>query len=147
MDTCNVFPTPYLTNWFAKVLIHVFWAVSNIVHKHVSIYYVGSQGDDHDSSDKEWDAHIRRHARGFFGLNEPVVEIALDDGVGIGMMVRNAFAWADNIHMRASAAGCSSISVLDGSPMYHRPFGVGEAVGVSNINARGEIGETVASKT
>jgi hypothetical protein len=62
----------------------------------------GRQGDDYDSSDEEWDQHIGTHARAFLGLNEPVAEIALDEGVGIGQMVRNAFARADDIHTRAS---------------------------------------------
>ena len=62
------------------------------------------QGDDCDSSDEEWDEHIGRHARAFLGLNEPVAEIALDEGVEIGTMVRDAFVRADNIHMQASAA-------------------------------------------
>ena len=70
------------------------------------------QGDDLDSSDEEWDAHIGRHARAFLGLNEPVAEIPLDDGVGIGTMVRNAFARADNIHLRASTSGGSVAGVL-----------------------------------
>ena len=65
---------------------------------------LGDQGDECDSSDEEWDEHIGRNARAFIGLNEPIAEIALDDGVGIGTMVRNAFALADNIHMRAAVA-------------------------------------------
>ena len=109
-----------------------------------SIYYAGFQGDDHGSSDSEWDAHIGRHARAFLGLDEPVVEIALDDGVGIGMMVRNAFAYADNMHMWASASGRSSASVPDGSPMHHQPGGEGDSFGVNNPDARGEAGDPAA---
>ena len=130
------------------MFIHFFWALCNIVHIHVSIYNVSFvQGDDHDSSDEEWDAHIGRHARAFLGLNEPVVEIALDDGVGIGMMVRNAFARADNIHARASTSGSSSSTGPDGSLMHDQPLGVGEAVGVSNINAREDVRETAGPET
>ena len=62
-------------------------------------------------------------------------------------MVRNAFARADNIHMRASAASCSTTSGPNGSPMNHQPVGVGEPVGVGNINTRGEVGDSVASET
>ena len=62
------------------------------------LFSVGMQGDEFDSSDEEWDTHIGRHGRAFLGLNEPIAEIPLDNGVGIGMMVRNAFAHADNIH-------------------------------------------------
>ena len=65
------------------------------------------QGDDCDTSDEEWDEHIGRHARAFLGLNEPVAEIALDEGVEIGTMVRDAFVRADIIHMQASAAADS----------------------------------------
>jgi hypothetical protein len=86
------------------------------VHKQVPIYYVGIQGDGHDSLDEECDAHIGKHARAFLGLNEPVAAIALEDGVGIDMMVRNAFARADNIPTRASAGGCSPTTAPDDSP-------------------------------
>ena len=51
---------------------------------------VALQGDNWDSSDEEWEQHIGRNARAFLGLNEPVVEITLDEGVGLGLMVRNA---------------------------------------------------------
>ena len=57
------------------------------------------QGDERGSFDEEWDKHIGNHGRAFLGLNEPVVEIALDEGVGIGMVVRNAFARADDIQL------------------------------------------------
>ena len=60
------------------------------------------------------------------------------------MMVRNALARADNIHMRASAAGCSSTSVPDGSPMHHQQSMGGEPVGVNNSNVREEVGEIPA---
>ena len=33
MDAGNVFPTPDLSNWVAIVLIPLFWAASNIVHR------------------------------------------------------------------------------------------------------------------
>ena len=116
------------------------------MQKHAfTIYYVCIQGDDHDSSDDEWDTHIGRHARAFLGLDEPVVEIALDDGVGIGVMVRDAFARADNIHMRASAAGSSPTTVLDGSPMHHIAFGVGEPVGANNSHVPVQVGENVSA--
>ena len=72
------------------------------------------QGDVCDSSDEEWDQHIGHHARAFLGLNEPIAEIALDEGVGMGQMVRNAFARADEIRMQASLAGCSSTGIPDG---------------------------------
>lgn len=58
-----------------------------------------NQDDDNDSFDEEGDQHIGRHARAFLGLNEPVAEIALDEGVGMGMMVRNVFARVDDIHV------------------------------------------------
>lgn len=72
------------------------------------------QGDVCDSSDEEWDQHIGHHARAFLGLNEPIAEIALDEGVGMGQMVRNAFARAYEIRMQASLAGCSSTGNPDG---------------------------------
>ena len=59
------------------------------------------QGDDWDSSDEEWEQHTGRNARAFLGLNEPITEIALDEGVGLGLMVRNALTRADTIHERA----------------------------------------------
>ena len=67
-----------------------------------------TQGDDRDSSDEEWEEHIGRHARAFLGLDEPVREIPLDEGVGIGVMVRNALARADDVHMRAFEAAQAS---------------------------------------
>ena len=65
---------------------------------------VALQGDNWDSSDEEWEQHIGRNARAFLGLNEPVVEITLDEGVGLGLMVRNALTQADILHQRACAA-------------------------------------------
>ena len=103
------------------------------------------QGDDCDSSDEEWDQHIERHARAFLGLNEPIVEIALDDGVGIGRMVRNAFASADNIHMRASTRSYAGTEFPGGSPVHHSRPGVGDTDGVDFSNVRPEVGDTVAS--
>ena len=73
-----------------------------------NIVMLVEQGDVYDSSDEEWDEHIGRHTIAFLGLNEPVDEIALDEGVGIGRMVRNAFAHADDIHIRATGAATSS---------------------------------------
>ena len=101
---------------------------------------VGSQGDEYDSSDEEWDTSIGRHARAFLGLNEPVEEIPLDDGVGIGAMVRNAFARADDIHMRASSTGCASTSESDPSPNDHRQGGDGVPVAANNNNVCPELG-------
>jgi hypothetical protein len=81
------------------------------IHTNInSLIVIVEQGDVCDSSDEEWDQHIGRNARAFMGLNEPVAEIALDEGVGMGTMVRNAFACADDIHMQASLSGCSRIS-------------------------------------
>lgn len=77
------------------------------------------QGDDHDSSNEEWDEHTGRHARAFMGLNEPIDEITLHGGIGIGMMLRNMFALADNIHMRAVVAASSSTAAAEGSARDH----------------------------
>ena len=107
--------------------------------------YSRIQGDEHDSSDEEWDTHIGRHARAFLGLNEPVVEIALDDGVGIGMMVRNAFQRADDIHIQAAVADSSSTGGSDAEPMHPQPVGDGEPDGVNNSNVGNQVGEIVAS--
>ena len=71
------------------------------------------QGDDHDSSDEEWETHIGIHRRAFLGLNEPVAEIPLDEGVGIGRTVRNTLARADDIHTRASVSTTSNIADPD----------------------------------
>ena len=92
------------------------------------------QGDDCDSSDEEWEQHIGRHARAFLGLNEPVAEIALDEGVGMGTMVRNAFARADDIHLRASLAECSSTGIPDGSHVDEQQFQGRNSVGLDNAN-------------
>ena len=83
------------------------------------------QGDDCDSSDEEWDQHIGRHARAFLGLNEPVAEIALDEGVGVGTLVRNAFARADDIHQQAIRVGGS---------MPSDPVGGGGPVATDDVN-------------
>ena len=93
------------------------------------------QGDERDSSDEEWDEHIGNHGRAFFGLHEPVVEIALDEGVGIGMMVRNAFARADDIHMRASLAESSYTPDQDASPAAEQSLGFRLSVGDGYMNA------------
>jgi hypothetical protein len=93
-----------------------------------------SQGDDCDSSDEEWEEHIGRHARAFLGLNEPVAEIALDEGVGVGTMVRNAFARADDIHMQASLAESSSNGMPDGAHVLERPIQAAESVGLDNVS-------------
>ena len=93
------------------------------------------QGDERDSSDEEWDEHIGNHGRAFFGLHETVVEIALDEGVGIGMMVRNAFARADDIHMRASLAESSYTPDQDASPAAEQSLGFRLSVGDGYMNA------------
>ena len=93
-----------------------------------------NQGDDCDSSDEEWEEHIGRHARAFLGLNEPVAEIALDEGVGMGTMVRNAFARADDIHMQASLAECSSDGTIDAADVDERPVQGRDPVGFDNVN-------------
>ena len=59
------------------------------------------------------------------------------------MMVRNAFAFADNIHMRAAVAACPEAAVAEGSPMRHQEDGLLDADIVSNINVRSE-GEYIA---
>lgn len=105
-----------------------------------------TQGDEYDSSDEEWDTHIGRHARAFLGLDEPVAEIALDDGVGIGMMVRNAFARADEIHMRASTAKRSSESDPSGSSMHHQSNEDVEPVVGNTSNVHREGGEVASDQ-
>lgn len=60
-------------------------------------------------------------------------------------MVRNAFARANTIHMRATSLGCSASVVPDGSPMHNRPTGVGEPLGVNTNNVGCDIGETAAT--
>ena len=62
------------------------------------------------------------------------------------MMVRNALARGDDIHTRASAAGCSSIAEPNGSQVQHQEFGVGEGDGVNNANVLPEVGEVAASQ-
>lgn len=110
---------------------HIFGhTFGNAFNSQVLTLCIGIQGDECDSSDEEWDMHIGSHARAFLGLHEPVAELALDDGVGIGMLVRNAFARADNIHMRASTLGCSAAEAPGGSPTHqhlfneHEPFDI-----------------------
>ena len=105
------------------------------------------QGDDYDSSDEEWDQHIGRHARAFLGLNEPVAEIALDEGVGIGPMVRNALARADDIHIRASVPGSLSNDDLDDSPADTDMFEGQIAVDADNMNVRRRDEEIVNSQS
>ena len=60
-------------------------------------------------------------------------------------MVRNAFARADNIHMRATSHGCSATDNPDGSPMDSQPFPVREPVGGNNDNVCHGIRETSAA--
>jgi hypothetical protein len=54
------------------------------------------------------------------------------------MMVRNAFAFADNIHMRAAVAACPEAADAEGSAMQHRPDGLGATITVSNMSVRPE---------
>ena len=61
------------------------------------------------------------------------------------MMVRNAFARADNFHERATAAGSSSTTVPDGSPMHPEMAGIGVHDGVQNTNLHGEVRGTDAA--
>lgn len=93
-------------------------------------------GDDWDSSDEEWEQHIGRNARAFLGLNEPVAEIALDEGVGLGLMVRNALTSADNIHERA----CGDSHPLTGdtgrSPTAHNSDDDWNSIGVHTGRVR-----------
>ena len=103
-----------------------------------------SQGDACDSSDEEWDQHVGRHARAFLGLNEPVAEIALDEGVGMGTMVRNAFARADDIHMRAAEASDPSSGVAGGLNVDYHPAQGPDMVGVNNANEGGNLGGSVS---
>ena len=114
-------------------------------NSHVLIHCATLQGDECDSSDEEWDLHIGGHARAFLGLTEPIAELALDDGVGIGMMVRNAFARADNIHMRASTEGGTDAEDPDGSPEQQQLFQEREGVGVNTSNVGRGAGEHDAS--
>ena len=91
------------------------------------------QGDECDSSDEEWDQHIGSHARAFLGLHEPIAEIALDEGVGMGTMVRNAFARADDIHMRASLAASSSNGIPETPQADQDTYADQQAVGDENM--------------
>jgi hypothetical protein len=54
------------------------------------------------------------------------------------MMVRNAFAFADNVHMRATVAADPSAEVAAGSPLHHQADGLGEPDIVNNLNLRQE---------
>jgi hypothetical protein len=90
------------------------------------------QGDDRDSSDEEWEEHIGRNARAFLGLNEPVAEIELDEGVGLGTMVRNAFARAEDIHMQAALMESSSNGMAVGSHVETQPLQGRHSVGLDN---------------
>ena len=109
----------------------------------LKIVYLDIQGDPCDSSDEEWDRHIGGNARAFLGLNEPISEIALDGGVGIGMMVRNPFALADDIHMRAAVAATASSTDADSSPTRHQLDDHGVPDDVNNMNVCSE-GEGIA---
>jgi hypothetical protein len=95
------------------------------------------QGDAYNSSDEEWDEHVGRHARAFLGLNEPVAEIALDEGVGLGMMVRNAFARADDIHMQVAQAIDPVSGVAYGVNGEDQPAQGADVVRVNNVNIHG----------
>ena len=92
------------------------------------------QGDEYDSSDEEWEQHIGRNARAFLGLAEPVSEIPLDEGVGLGLMVRNAFTRADHIHARA--CGVPFPTPVDNTSTPNEPAGVHlePAAGEDNMN-------------
>ena len=106
------------------------------------------QGDDYDSSDEEWDQQVGGHARAFLGLNEPVAEIPLDEGVGIGMMVRNAFARADDIHIRASVPDSPADDDADELPVDNDMFEGQDFAGAANINVQqndDELGNSQAS--
>ena len=63
------------------------------------------------------------------------MEIALDEGVGIGTMVRNAFARADDIHLRASVAEGTSTPVRSASPAAEPSGGSGQIHGDGYMNA------------
>ena len=58
----------------------------------------------------------------------------MDDGVGIGEMVRNCFALADNIHMRAHVADCPSPADADSSSIHHQQHGLGGPHDEDNLN-------------
>ena len=59
------------------------------------------------------------------------------------MMVRNAFALADNIHMRAHAADCPSTADADSSSVHQHVDGVGDPHNENNLNVV-EEGEDIA---
>ena len=58
------------------------------------------------------------------------------------MMVRNAFALADNIHMRAAVADCPSTDATDGSPAHSQVDGRGGLDNVQRMN-EGEEDENI----
>ena len=62
-------------------------------------------------------------------------------------MVRNAFAFAENIHMRAAVAACPSIDDAEGSPMNDQGDGLGDQNNVHNVNVREEDEEVADSQT
>lgn len=78
MDTGTRFPTPLL-----GVTACCRLCLSLLLHNNNVFIVCVQQGDVCDSSDEEWEEHVGRHARAFLGLNEPVAEIALDEGGGI----------------------------------------------------------------
>ena len=135
LDTGNMFHTTWLGFALEEVVMYIYGLC---VHYSMKIYinsFVNVvQGDDHDSSDEEWDEHIGRHARAFLGLVEPVSEIALDEGVGIGMMVRNAFVRADNIHLRACGVVGSSDGLSDEGEASQQSSRRSQSEGVNHMN-------------
>ena len=63
------------------------------------------------------------------------------------MMVRNAFALADNIHMRAVVADCSSTDAAEGSPTHSQLDGHEGPDNVHNMNVREESEDNVEGGT
>ena len=59
------------------------------------------------------------------------------------MMVRNAFAFADNIHTRASVAACPSAAAAEGSSMHDQVDGLGDADIANSMNVREAVEDTV----
>ena len=70
------------------------------------------------------------------------MEIALDDGVGVGMMVRNAFARADDINVRAAMAERSLNTVRGASPEDQQSSGGRQSEGATYMNAE-ETGDDI----
>lgn len=60
-------------------------------------------------------------------------------------MVRNAFARADNLHLRATTPGNFDAGVPDGEPLHRTGFGDGEAVGDDMRQFVVDVGENIAS--